>query len=144
MAVKTLLFVLPTAGAGGAERVTISLLRQLDPNRYDMSLLLLNREGQYLSSVPEHVRILDLGGVRARNALFPLLRVIRRERPDIVFSTHGYINIMCLLSSFFAGSEVAFFTRHPSMPQASTAITSQRTSDAWGMATSSTAAHWNF
>jgi len=101
--------------------VTITLLRQLDPDRYDMSLLLLDRKGEYLSAVPQHVRILDLGGVRARNALIPLLRVIRREKPDIVFSTHGYINIVCLISSFFAASEVDFFARHPQTPQASAA-----------------------
>jgi len=101
--------------------VTITLLRQLDPERYNLSLLLLNRKGEYLSSVPQHVRILDLGGVRARNALIPLLRVIRREKPDIVFSTHGYINIVCLITSFFAASEVDFFARHPVMPQASAA-----------------------
>ena len=79
---KSVLFVLPTAGTGGAERVTITLLRQLDPTRYDLSLLLLSREGQYLSSVPRHVRILDLGGARARSALPRLVRTIRRERPQ--------------------------------------------------------------
>ena len=114
---KAVLFVLPTAGAGGAERVTISLLRQLDPARYDLSLLLLSREGQYLSSVPGHVRVLDLGGARARSALLPLVRTIRRNRPDIVFSTHGYINILCLLASYFVGPGVTFFTRQPILPQ---------------------------
>jgi glycosyltransferase involved in cell wall biosynthesis len=101
--------------------VTISLLRQLDPDRYDLSLLLLRREGEYLSSVPGYVQVLDLGDVRARNAVFPLLRTIRREKPNIVFSTHGYINIICLFSSFFLGSDVAFFARQPVMPQASAA-----------------------
>ena len=101
--------------------MTINLLRQLDPGRYDMSLLLLSREGEYLSSVPRHVNVLDMGGVRARNAVFPLLKTIRRQRPDIVFSTHDYINIICLFSSFFVGSDVAFFARQPVMPQASAA-----------------------
>ena len=116
---KSVLFVLPTAGGGGAERVTISLLRQLDPVRYDLSLLLLSREGQYLSSLPRHVRVLDLGGVRARFAFLPLVRTIRRERPEVVFSTHDYINILCLAASFFVGSNVAFYARHPIMPHAS-------------------------
>ena len=47
------------------------------------------------------------------------MRTIRRERPDVVFSTHGYINILCLTASFFVGSEVAFYARHPIMPHAS-------------------------
>lgn len=116
---RAILFVLPNAGGGGAERVTITLLRRLDPSRFDLSLLLLDRSGEFLPTVPEHVRILDLEGARARNALWPLIRTIRRETPDIVFSTHGYINILCLTASFFVDSAIAFYVRHPVMPGAS-------------------------
>jgi len=95
-------------------------LRRLDPERYDLALLLLARDGEYLAEVPEHVALLDLGGIRARSALVPLSRLIRRRRPDIVFSTHAYMNILCLITSFFVGSGTVFFARHPVMPHATT------------------------
>ena len=44
------LFVLPDLDGGGAQRVTLSLLRHLDAARYAISLLVLNGPGALVSA----------------------------------------------------------------------------------------------
>lgn len=52
------LFVLPDLDGGGAQRVTLSLLRQLDAARYAISLLVLNGPGALSPQVPPRVSLL--------------------------------------------------------------------------------------
>ncbi|UZG46258.1 glycosyltransferase [Caldimonas thermodepolymerans] len=52
------LFVLPELKGGGAQRVALALLSELDRNRYDVGLLVLGGDGYELSSaVPADVRL---------------------------------------------------------------------------------------
>lgn len=55
---KRLLFVLPNLDGGGAQRVTLSLLRALDPARYELSLLVLKGPGALSPYVPSQVRVI--------------------------------------------------------------------------------------
>ncbi len=46
-----------TLGGGGAEKVLIETLKRLDFSKYAITLLLLRREGVYLSQVPKNVKV---------------------------------------------------------------------------------------
>lgn len=46
-----------TLGGGGAEKVLIETLKRLDFSKYAITLLLLRREGVYLSQVPQNVTV---------------------------------------------------------------------------------------
>lgn len=47
-------------GGGGAERVLVTLLNALDPGKFDITLLLLYKEGPFLASVPSYVKVIGL------------------------------------------------------------------------------------
>lgn len=51
------LFILPDLRGGGAERVTLNVLRHLNPQRFAPTLFLLRREGVYWQEVPPNVRV---------------------------------------------------------------------------------------
>ena len=55
-----LLFIYGPLGGGGAERVLIDLLSNLDQEKYDIDLCLMTREGILLPEVPSHVNIISL------------------------------------------------------------------------------------
>lgn len=57
---KRVLFVLPNISGGGAERVTLTFLRYLNRDRFDPSLLLIKREGDYWDEVPRDLRVYHL------------------------------------------------------------------------------------
>ncbi|MFM5707359.1 hypothetical protein ACET7L_16630 [Aeromonas veronii] len=54
---KKVLFIMETLGGGGAEKVLIETLKRLDFSKYAITLLLLRREGVYLSQVPKNVKV---------------------------------------------------------------------------------------
>ena len=56
---KKLLFVINTLGRAGAEMALLELLRQLDPERYDVSLFVLAGQGELASELPTYVRLLN-------------------------------------------------------------------------------------
>lgn len=56
---KSILFVINTMGMGGGETAMLELLRQMDRERYEISLLVLTGQGELLKQIPENVRLLN-------------------------------------------------------------------------------------
>jgi glycosyltransferase involved in cell wall biosynthesis len=92
-----ILFVVSSLRGGGAERVIVTLLQQLDRARFECHLGVVRAEGPYLKDVPEDVPLHDLKANRARYAIPGVARVAWRLRPHIVFSTLGYLNLVLIL-----------------------------------------------
>ena len=55
-----ILFILTNLSGGGAEKVLIDILRHTDFTYYEVDLLLVVKEGVYLTSVPNDVKIFSL------------------------------------------------------------------------------------
>jgi len=95
-----ILFVLPSLDAGGAERVMISLMNNLDRNKYDPALLSIRRDGPLKSiidpAIPFYTR-----DRKATKLIFPFLfslyKKIKRIKPDIIVSTMPLANFAILM-----------------------------------------------
>lgn len=59
MRMKKILFTINTLGLAGAEVAMLSLLKQLDPKEYDISLFVLTGQGELRNRVPDYVKILN-------------------------------------------------------------------------------------
>lgn len=57
---KKVLFIMPALSGGGAEKVLIDILKNMDRSRYDLTLLLEYKEDVYTSSVPDYVKVISL------------------------------------------------------------------------------------
>jgi glycosyltransferase involved in cell wall biosynthesis len=57
MAKKKLLFMLGKMNVGGVEKAFLSMLEKLPPEVFDIHLVLLDKSGGFLASVPEYVTI---------------------------------------------------------------------------------------
>lgn len=55
-----LLFIIGSLAGGGAEKTLIEILNVLPENKYNITLLLLKREGVNLSDVPKHIKICSI------------------------------------------------------------------------------------
>ena len=55
---KKLLFVIPSLGAGGAEKSLVNLLNVIDPERYEVDLFLFSTTGLFLPQLPDFVKVL--------------------------------------------------------------------------------------
>lgn len=70
---KKLLFTAYNLGLGGIETALINLLKRLDYNKYDVTLILEKKEGIFLNDVPKNVKILEY---KISNSKFILFRKI--------------------------------------------------------------------
>lgn len=114
-----ILFVVPSYSGGGAERVALTLLAGLDARHFSATLLVFDDIGPLKNMVPDGITTITLGVSRLRDALVPLVRSIRRIRPDIIFSTLGYVNLALLASRFVLPRKTRIVVREANMPSLS-------------------------
>lgn len=88
----SVMFILPDLETGGAERIITTIANHLSRDRFEPKILLLRKQGGYLSLVKEDVEIIDINTERIRHSLKPILGEIYRRKPDIVFSGFGEVN----------------------------------------------------
>lgn len=101
---ERLLIFRPTLADGGADRVTVTLLRHLDRRRFQPTLVLVRKAGPLVDQVPVDVPVVELGVRRLALAAPALARLIRRERPGIIFSTAGGANSVVVIARMLARS----------------------------------------
>ena len=95
--VSTPVFFLSDLDGGGAQRTTINLVRHWPEGRPRPTLAVARASGTgrlWLVGIDP----VDLGAKRLRWSLLPLRRLVRRRRPDVVFSTMVGANIVAAVS----------------------------------------------
>lgn len=113
---KKILFCIPTLTGGGAERVFINLMNNLDRNKYSIELVLFHKSSNYISKLNPDIVVYELN-TDLKGSFFRLPRIIRKIRPDIVLSTICYMNIVAGFSSFLLRSmNIIFFGRESGIP----------------------------
>jgi glycosyltransferase involved in cell wall biosynthesis len=97
------LFVVLSMRVGGAERVTTTLLTQLAASHnIDLHLALIDDDGPLRGELPPEVHVHPIGTRNPAACLWRLGRLIRRLRPDVVFSTMFPVNVtVSLLKPWF-------------------------------------------
>jgi len=108
---KKLMFVLPSMRGGGSERVISILLKHLRREKYDLSLVLLQKEGKYLSDIPKDITLYDLKSKKVRYSIFKLVSLIKQKNPDMVFSTLGHMNLMLSILRPWLPKKIKFIAR---------------------------------
>lgn len=100
---KKVVFLLPALTAGGAERVLITLMNELDRTRFEPAFITVSEQGTLgpliADGVPFHA--LSKSG-RVGRSLPRLYKKLRQLKPDIVISTMAHMNFgVLLLKPFF-------------------------------------------
>jgi len=96
-----LLFVIPSFIGGGAERVFLNIINRIDRSKHDVHLAVGVMEGEYIKYLPSDIVVHQLGHTRASKSIFSLFRVVWKLKPDIVFSTLGFVVSSSIASIFF-------------------------------------------
>ncbi len=73
------------SGTGGVERVVYNLLEGLSAHDIEVDLLAVVAKRGRLPEIPwPNIRVINLGVRHSQMALFPLIRYLRREQPDVL------------------------------------------------------------
>lgn len=90
-------FFIPSLSGGGAERATATIASGLDRDTFE-SILLLERRGPHAYPADSSILIETLGVTRSRKSLAPLVRFLRRERPDVLYAALPHLNILAAIA----------------------------------------------
>lgn len=104
--------VIPSMGGGGAERVMLQILKNLDRNKFEIRLILFEREGELLSDLPPDITVdalrmkkskYMLYGFSAPDFVIRFAKILRKDQPDAILSFMWYTNLVVLLARLFSG-----------------------------------------
>lgn len=115
-----MLFLIPHLGGGGAERVTAQLAAGLPAHKYDVHLGLAAQGSFSGEPLPDSVTIHDLRARRVRGAALPLLRLIWKLKPDLIFSCMYHLNFLVLLIRPVLPSRTRYIVRQNGLLSAPT------------------------
>jgi glycosyltransferase involved in cell wall biosynthesis len=107
-------FFVPTLLGGGAERVTVILANEFASLVDRVDLLVGDAAGPWRAHVSEHVRLVELGSVDMGRCFVPLVRYLRRERPDCMLSNLSYANFWAALARTVSRQPIPLFVREAS------------------------------
>jgi len=102
---KKILFVIPALGAGGAERVLVQILNNLEKETWESVLVTFSRTVYYKDEIPQETRLIYIDKRRSLDffkLIFSLAKVINAERPSLVNSHLTYSNHLILLARLFS------------------------------------------
>jgi glycosyltransferase involved in cell wall biosynthesis len=91
------LVVVPHLGGGGAERVAALVAGGLSQKKYEVHLGLVTQANREIGNLPPPVTVHTLGARRVRSGAIPLVRLVRRIRPDVILSGAAHLNFLVLL-----------------------------------------------
>ena len=108
-----ILFIIPAMKCGGAERVAVTFAKCL--TEHEVKFVNLGSAEDELSSwIEPNFPIISLNCRRSFGAYFPLKRLIRKENPDFIFTTHIYVSVILMLTG--KKNTRKLIARFPTMP----------------------------
>lgn len=92
---KKILFLSPTLNIGGGEKVLTTIMNNLSREKYKVTVALIKGEGELLKQLKPDINVIDLKAERVIYSPLKLLKLIKKEDPDIIFSGAGHLS--CIL-----------------------------------------------
>ncbi|WP_029267453.1 glycosyltransferase [Virgibacillus alimentarius] len=99
---KKVLFFIYQMGAGGAARTLLNIINNLDRSKFEPVLVTLDYNSDYEANVKSDVTFIKINEKRLRNAIFPLAKLIRELKVDLVFSTIPNYNTIAILANLLS------------------------------------------
>ena len=102
---QTACFFIPPS-CGGAERVTLTIAKLLDPLLFDVKVVIVGSHmGDIVQFIPSRFEIIHL---QIHNiwdfTVCRMLRLMKKVKPSVVFSSISYLNTRVILSAKLIGN----------------------------------------
>jgi len=116
---KKVFFVIPSFGGGGAERVILNILLNIDRNKFKPTLVLYEKTGEYLVDLTSDISVEVLKHKERNNRSIRwripgvtwfilsnrFAELLKTEKPDVVVSFMWYTNLIALTARFLSKSK---------------------------------------
>ncbi|WP_080872478.1 glycosyltransferase [Oceanobacillus timonensis] len=112
---KKIFFFIYQLGSGGAARTMLNLLNNMDLDEFEPTLITLNYEGDYEKYLKEEITFIKLPTRRLRSGIIPFSKIIKKEKPDIVFSTIPNYNLIAIAARLLSGHKAKNIVREAAL-----------------------------
>lgn len=103
------LCVIPSMVGGGAEKIMLTLLENLDRTRFIPILVLFNAIGENIHLIPHDVELIDLKKQQSSDVFLLIHRlssIIGSTKPDVILSHLLYANLIAILAGKLSRTQV--------------------------------------
>ena len=111
-----ILFIARSMHGGGAERFVTILLRHIDRSRFIPILGLVEKKGPFLADIPEDIEVIDLKVRRVRYVLPKIIGLVHKKRPDLIFSSIGYVSLVVIAARPLMRTGIKIIARETNIP----------------------------
>lgn len=108
---EKILFIAPNLKSGGAEKVLVKILNNINQNKYNIKLILLDKTGSLLNSLNTSIEVVDLESENSIYSLYKLYSILKNEKPEVVFSIIGHVNVILAMFKFIVFKDIVFIGR---------------------------------
>lgn len=91
---------MPKLDIGGIERVFITYANELVQRGYDIDFVLCISGGTLQPLLNKKIKIINLGNIKLRKALFPLRKYLIREKPLCLYTGSNLQNIISIIAGY--------------------------------------------
>jgi glycosyltransferase involved in cell wall biosynthesis len=98
-------FFISNFKVGGSEKSILNLLKNLNQDNFQKSLLLQKKIGDLIIEIPSDVLIRELSTFYPGSTLFSLIKYMYQEKPDIIMSVFPRLNIITILAKILSRSK---------------------------------------
>lgn len=95
--------ILPSLQGGGAERVAVNLANDWKSRGFRVDFALMEKRGEFLSSVSAGIRVHDLNAARVRDVPWRLYLYFRMRKPDVTLVHMWPLTSVAVLAWVLAG-----------------------------------------
>lgn len=110
---RNLFILIPNLEIGGTEGVVLSLVKGLAKSERVVVtfVVLTDFSGISLDKIPQNVNLVFLGCRSVKRSLPKLIKLIRKEKPDILFSNSSHLNLALAICSMILPSKICLVAR---------------------------------
>jgi len=112
---KKIFFVIHELTVGGAEKVVVNVMNNIDRDKYEIHLIIFRNIGELKEELKDDIIIHDLKVDSVKKGAFLLYRLIKNEHPDIVFSGIAHVNLMLAMMIPFLPKGIRYIARETSI-----------------------------
>lgn len=109
-------FVIPTLDKGGAERVLVHFVNNLDYSKYQPIIFCLKKKGDLLAAVNKEVVVVDLDSPRVYFSIFKIRREVKKYKPIVLIGWMGHVNAVLAFYRSLLPSGLTLMCRESSIP----------------------------
>jgi glycosyltransferase involved in cell wall biosynthesis len=107
---KKIAFFIPSLRGGGAERMMCHLAESFAKQK-ETEVHLIVAENQGVYDLPQNVSLFCFNVKKLKYSLFPLIRYLKKEEPEVLISTLDHVNIISVFAKVLSFSNVKIIVR---------------------------------